>query len=156
MKNRILNFTACALLPLSFNALAEGDKQKQETSNKQKQESVKQNQEQGNEEPVIVVTTVATATATGCWATFFDENDYKGEQITLYDGIDLPEMKFADGTNWVGRVKSIQTGPNASLTLYGEELWVDKDFKVQPGSRIANFTKMPWNYVESVKMTCTP
>lgn len=106
-------------------------------------------------EPAVIVTTVAVARGTGCWATLYDKNHFQGDKITLFDGVDLPEMKFSDGENWRGRVESLQVGPKAELTLFGEPFWTDQDYIVKPGAQVAIMSNLPWDYVESLKLRCT-
>lgn len=104
----------------------------------------------------VFVTTVKVAQGSGCWATLYDRNHFTGEQITVVDGVDLPEMNFDENQNWRGRVESIRVGPKAQLTLYGEPFWSDKDYVVKPGEQIAIMSNLPWDYVESLKLKCLP
>lgn len=93
-------------------------------------------------------TSFEDARATGCWATLFNLGDYQGEQITVYDGSDLPEMNI--------KVKSIMVGPKARLILYGRTFWKDRDYTIAPATRVRSVETLPWNSVRSLKLSCVP
>lgn len=114
-----------------------------------------QEEKADGERPVVVISTFDTAQGTGCWATLYDRPGYEGREITLYDGVDLPEMEVGE-TDWTGKVKSIITGPKARLILYGEEFWSDRDYTVLPSTRVRSMKTLPWNEVESLKLQCVP
>lgn len=107
-------------------------------------------------EPVIVVTSYELSQGTGCYATLFQEPGFRGKQITVFDGVDIPEMKFSDGSNWTGKVKSIIVGPKARLILYGQTFWKDRDYTIAPSTRIQSIETYPWNDVESLQLKCVP
>lgn len=102
-----------------------------------------QTQEDSGNRPVVIISTFDSSQGTGYWE-------------TLYDAVDLPELKFSDGHNWTGRIQSAITGPKARLVLYGDKFWKDRDYAILPSTRAETFEKLPWNQVESVRLSCVP
>ncbi|MFP5387506.1 MAG: hypothetical protein ACLGHN_15620 [Bacteriovoracia bacterium] len=87
----------------------------------------------------------------GCWATLFEEEDFQGSNLTLFEGDDLSEIEYSTGPLWREKLKSLTTGPTAQLTLYSKENFKGQQYIIPPSS---NFSPLPWIYVNSLKIRC--
>lgn len=145
------NIKKSFLLLSSFFALALPSFAQTKTESKQKQTQ----QTQKSNEPVLVLTTVTVSQSTGCWATLFDENNFKGDSLTLMGDNQLPNLRMKDGSSWEGRIDSVAVGPKADLVLYGKENYKDVDSGFGPGTKTADLDHLPiGDSVESLKIAC--
>lgn len=81
------------------------------------------------------------AIKTGCWARIYDDRNFSGGALTLSGPLSMPTMLGPFGINWKNRVRSIEVGKNAAVTVYD-----NMDFKQQissfsPGERIPDLSK---------------
>ncbi|WP_151635094.1 beta/gamma crystallin domain-containing protein [Noviherbaspirillum aerium] len=81
------------------------------------------------------------AVKTGCWARIYDDRNFSGGALTLSGPLSMPTMLGPFGINWKNRVRSIEVGKNAAVTVYD-----NMDFKQQitsfsPGERIPDLSK---------------
>ena len=110
-----------------------------------------------SETPVVLtVTTVAFAESTGCWVKIYDGHNYSGRTLTLMGAQSLPHLEFGAGFDWEGDIDSIVVGPKAKLTLYEDELYVDRKGELKPNEKVADLHKsIASEGVESLMLSCT-
>ena len=80
--------------------------------------------------PVFTITTlnfVRTPPADGCWATFYEDENYQGESLTLWGNHSFVDVDDELGVDWVENFGSIILGTNASLSTYTDEWYEDLD-----------------------------
>lgn len=92
----------------------------------------------------------------GCWARIYDRENFSGENLTLAGPISLADMTGPFGINWDDRVKSIETGPAATVTVYDNENYRDLVAQFKPGQRVTDVSKRMGFFDEfaSVKVDC--
>lgn len=102
--------------------------------------------------PVKVASTNATDTAmrNGCWARLYDKTDHKGDSFTLVGPIEMSNMLGPFGANWEN-VSSIETGRNASVTLYDNIQFRDRVAKVKPGQKVKDLGDEKLGFFEQVR-----
>lgn len=121
-----------------------------------------QTQQKGNttnqakaDNPIVVVTTYTISQANGCWATLFDEVNYKGPSLTVMGPAKFANLRMNGGDNWEGRIDSVTVGPKATLTMYGGENFTDKDFQFGANTKTADLSHIPeFDTIESLEITC--
>jgi len=110
--------------------------------------------------PVLVLIPVAQHVDTmdgGCWARFFDGENFEGDQLTLVGPADLPNMNFNRRYYW-GGLDSVIVGPKARVAIYDAEDYRNRTATLNPGDRIKNLDDRKlglFEDIESVKITCT-
>jgi hypothetical protein len=107
------------------------------------------------EEPSVVVTTHVLIQQTGCWANLFDEANFQGRKLTIYNGIDLPSLEFTGTKSWRGRVESIELGPNARITLFGGENYLMGHVSPPRGTSLSDLQQSGLEQVESLRLECS-
>jgi hypothetical protein len=106
------------------------------------------------EEPTVVVTTHALIQGTGCWANIFDEPNFRGRKLTVYNAIDLPSLEFTGTKSWKGRVESIELGPNTRAVIFEAENYLGGQLSSERGQDIASFQGIELTSVESLRLEC--
>jgi hypothetical protein len=103
-----------------------------------------------NIETRTVATIHSIINESGCWVKLYDEPLYRGHQLIVYDGMELPTLKISEDSDWTGQIRSLEVGPRAKVTLYRDENYVNEELSVEPGNSLAG----PWLRTSSVKLDC--
>lgn len=154
MKKEIIGIAVLAGLA-TLPLLAQSQKNK--TAKDAPTHATKKGNPTDNQVPVLVLTHPSLATASGCWATLFDDDNYYGRSITLYGeqnlaDVDLDMKPYVIG----GDPDSVIVGPKATLALYGDEDYEDLDHTFAADSKVPDLDKEPfWQKIESVRLNCT-
>lgn len=92
----------------------------------------------------------------GCWATFFDERNFGGSSLTLVGPADLQTLDKGAAQQLKRDIKSIATGPRATLVLYEKQFLSARSVGFGPGSREAGLAeKLGFGgRVESMRLSC--
>ncbi len=80
-------------------------------------------------------TGAAEQVASGCWATFFDERDFNGSSLTLVGPAELQTLDKGAAQQLKRDIKSVATGPRATLVLYQKQFLSARSVGFHPGSR---------------------
>lgn len=94
----------------------------------------------------------------GCWVRFFDDQDFKGDQLTVVGPVDLPDMKFHHRFSW-SAPDSLIAGPKAKVVVYDTEGYKNRNGTVNPSEQVKDLgdkTRGLFEDIESVKITCNP
>jgi len=93
----------------------------------------------------------------GCWVKLYDGKNYAGDSFMLAGQQQLPGMKGPFGFNWQNRVKSIETGGKATVTIFDDRNYRDRDKVIGPGSKVPDLSaKMGYfDDFRSMKLACT-
>lgn len=92
----------------------------------------------------------------GCWAKFFDDQNYKGDNLTLLGPVDMADMTGPFGIDWKGKISSVETGPKARVMVYDNENFKDLVATFKPGQKSPDVSKKMGFFDEfsSVKIVC--
>ncbi|MEO7057611.1 MAG: hypothetical protein ABI281_00500 [Caldimonas sp.] len=75
------------------------------------------------------------AVQNGCWATFFDERNFNGDSLTLVGPAELKTLDKGSARQLKRDIKSVVTGPRATLLLYQRQFLSARSVGFQPNSR---------------------
>lgn len=77
----------------------------------------------------------------GCWVTLYDAKDYQGDSFTITGPINMPTMVGPFGFNWDNKVRSLQTGPKANVTIFNNWNFQSEDKFIDVSTRVPNLSK---------------
>lgn len=80
--------------------------------------------------------------AEGCWVRLHGRQNFGGDTLTLVGPVDMPTMTGPFGFEWDDKLSSIEVGPKATVTLYGEENFRRQMTQLQPGRKVADLRQM--------------
>jgi hypothetical protein len=107
---------------------------------------------------VIVLPTSGAAEQmkSGCWASFFGERNFSGDSLTLIGPVELQTLDKGSAQQLKRDIKSVVTGPRATLTLYEKQFLSARWVGFTPDSREPGLTeKLGFGgRVESMKLSC--
>ena len=107
---------------------------------------------------VVVLPTVGAGDAmrAGCWATFYGERGFGGDSLTLIGPVDLQTLDKGSARQLKRDIKSVVTGPRATLTLYEKQAFSARWVGFTPDSREPGLAeKLGFGgRIESMKLTC--
>jgi len=107
---------------------------------------------------VILPTTGASEQMrAGCWASFYDERSFNGDSLTLIGPVELKSLDKGSATQLKRDIKSIVTGPRATLVVYEKQLLSARSVGFHPNTREPGLTeKLGFGgRIESMQMTCS-
>ncbi len=92
----------------------------------------------------------------GCWVSFYDERNFGGDSLTLIGPVDLQTLDRGSARQLKRDIKSIVTGPRATLVLYEKQFLSARSVGFQPGSREGGLVeKLGFGgRVESMRLSC--
>lgn len=92
----------------------------------------------------------------GCWAKFYDDQNYKGDNLTLLGPVDMADMTGPFKIDWKGKISSVETGPKARVLVYDNENFKDLVATFKPGQKSPDVSKKMGFFDEfsSVKIAC--
>jgi hypothetical protein len=107
---------------------------------------------------VIVLPTAGAAEQlrAGCWATFYVERNFNGSSLTLIGPVELSTLDRGSARQLKRDIKSVVTGPRATLIVYEKQLLSARSVGFQPDSREPGLAeKLGFGgRIESMRMTC--
>ena len=116
----------------------------------------------GMAEPETVVLVLPTAGAgqqmrDGCWASFYEDRNFNGDSLTLIGPVELQSLDSGSARQLKRDVKSVVTGPRATLVVYQKQLLSARSVGFQPNTREAGLVESLGfgGRIESMKMTCS-
>lgn len=97
-----------------------------------------------------------TSTKQGCWARIYDRDNYAGDSLTLSGPVALADMSGPFGLNWDDKVRSIELGSKATMTVYDNVAYKDQVAQFKPGQKIPDISKKLGFFDEfaSIKLEC--
>jgi hypothetical protein len=97
------------------------------------------------EVPVLIMVPVQVSKDVGmdkgCWVKLYDKKDFQGDSFTLVGPINLAEMVGPFGFNWENKIRSLETGPKANLTIYDNRNFRDQDKFIDPNKKVPDLSK---------------
>ena len=99
----------------------------------------------------------AEALQSGCWATFYDERNFNGDSLTLVGPVELTTLDKGSARQLKRDIKSVVTGPRATLLLYEKQFLSARSVGFQPASREAGLAeKLGFGgRIESMRLSCS-
>lgn len=92
----------------------------------------------------------------GCWASFYGERNFGGDSLTLIGPVDLQTLDRGSAQQLKRDIKSVVTGPRATLVLYEKQFLSARSVGFQPDSREPGLAeKLGFGgRIESMRLTC--
>jgi len=110
------------------------------------------------ETAVVVLPTAGAAEQmrSGCWASFYGERNFAGDSLTLIGPVELQTLDKGSAQQLKRDLRSVVTGPRATLTLYEKQFLSARWVGFTPGSREPSLTEQLGfgGRVESMKLSC--
>ena len=93
----------------------------------------------------------------GCWASFYGDRNFSGDSLTLIGPVELQTLDRGSATQLKRDIKSVVTGPRATLVVYQKQMLSARSVGFQPNSREAGLVEALGfgGRIESLKMTCS-
>ncbi len=108
---------------------------------------------------VVVLPTSGAASAmqSGCWASFWDERGFNGDSLTLVGPVELQTLDKGAAKQLKRDIKSVATGPRATLILYQRQFLSARSVGFTPGSKEPGLVeKLGFGgRIESMKLSCS-
>ena len=92
----------------------------------------------------------------GCWASFYSDRNFSGDSLTLIGPVELQTLDKGSAQQLKRDIKSIVTGPRATLTLYEKQFLSARWVGFTPDSREPSLAeKLGFGgRIESMKLSC--
>jgi hypothetical protein len=106
---------------------------------------------------VVLPTSGATEQMrSGCWASFYDDRNFNGDSLTLIGPVELETLDKGSAKQLKRDIKSVVTGPRATLTLYEKQFLSARWVGFTPDSREPGLAeKLGFGgRIESMKLSC--
>jgi hypothetical protein len=96
------------------------------------------------EVPVLIMVPVQVTTdleKKGCWVKVYDKKNYEGDSLLLSGPLSMARMIGPFGFDWENKVRSLQVGPKANLTIYDNRNFRDQDKFIDAKSNVPDMSK---------------
>jgi hypothetical protein len=92
----------------------------------------------------------------GCWASFYSDRDFNGDSLTLSGPVELQTLDKGSAQQLRRDLRSVVTGPRATLTLYEKQFLSARWVGFTPDSREPSLTEQLGfgGRIESMKLSC--
>src|SRR5439155_25182562 len=93
----------------------------------------------------------------GCWASFYEQPNFNGDSLTLIGPVELQTLDRGSATQLKRDIKSVVTGPRATLVVYQKQMLSARSVGFQPNTREAGLVEALGfgGRIEPLKMTCS-
>ena len=93
----------------------------------------------------------------GCWASFYDERNFNGNSLTLIGPVELQTLDKGSARQLKRDIKSVVTGPRATLVVYEKQMLSARSVGFQPNTREAGLAETLGfgGRIESMRMSCS-
>lgn len=114
------------------------------------------------EVPVIVMVPTQVsrdlATDQGCWVKLYNKRNFEGDSLLLIGPINVAKMIDPFGGNWENRIYSLETGPNANVSIYNNRDFRDEDKFIDPDKKIPDMSNELglFRNFRSIMLSCIP
>ena len=140
-------FGVCAVTGVYAEESANKSKMDEKSKFASKSKSSKSAGKEGDiiiEVPVLMLVPVDVSSnvkTNGCWVKLYDGKDYQGDSFTITGPINLAKMVGPFGFNWDNKVRSLETGPKANVTIFNTWNFQNEDKFIDANSRVPNLSK---------------
>lgn len=92
----------------------------------------------------------------GCWASFYAERNFNGDSLTLIGPVELQTLDRGSARQLKRDIKSVVTGPRATLVVYQKQMLSARSVGFQPNSREPGLVEMLGfgGQIESMQLSC--
>jgi hypothetical protein len=92
----------------------------------------------------------------GCWASFYDERNLIGDSLTLIGPVAVQSLDKGSAQQLKRDIKSLATGPRATLEVYDKQFLSARSVVFSPDSREGGVVeKLGFGgRIESMRLTC--
>ena len=92
----------------------------------------------------------------GCWARIYGDQNFAGGALTLTGPLAMPTMLGPLGINWKNRVRSLEVGKTAILTVFDNVNFKNKIATIGPDIQVADLSKKVGYFDDfsSMKISC--
>jgi hypothetical protein len=92
----------------------------------------------------------------GCWVRIYDATDFNGGALTMTGPLAMPNMLGPFGISWKNKVRSIELGKTAILTVYDNENFQQQIARIEPAKKIPDFSTRTGYFDDfsSMKLSC--
>jgi hypothetical protein len=92
----------------------------------------------------------------GCWATFYEERNFNGDSLTLIGPVELESLDKGSAQQLKRDIKSVGTGPRATLEVYDKQFLSARSVAFAPDSREPSLVERLGfgGRIESMRLTC--
>lgn len=96
------------------------------------------------------------AMASGCWAQFYSDRDFKGDMATLVGPAVIETMDKGSAKALKRAIDSVSVGPKATLQVYEHTMFRDRTTTFAPNTRAGGLIQRLGfgGRIESMKLTC--
>jgi hypothetical protein len=159
-RNSLIGLVMAAVFAMGTTAAQETKPAKAHGSTAHKKErATQQAAEPRKTRLVLLPSDQATDTlGNGCWVRFYDDKNFKGDELTVVGPVELANMKFHHRFTW-GGPDSLIAGPKAKVLIYDSEAFKDRSGTINPGEQVANLgdkTRGLFEDIQSAKIACNP
>lgn len=93
----------------------------------------------------------------GCWVSLYGKQNFTGDTLSLVGPVDMPDMVGPFGINWKDKIRSLETGPKATLRVYDNEHFRDPVSTFKPATRTADVSKRLgfFDEMSSLQISCS-
>jgi len=93
----------------------------------------------------------------GCWASFYDERNFSGSSLTLVGPAELRTLDKGSAQQLKRDIRSVVTGPRATLVLYEKQFLSARSVGFQPDTREPGLAeKLGFGgRIESMQLRCS-
>jgi len=93
----------------------------------------------------------------GCWASFYDDRNFNGDSLTLIGPVELQTLDRGSAKQLKRDIKSVVTGPRATLVVYQKQMLSARSVGFQPNTHEGGLVEALGfgGRIESLKMTCS-
>ena len=105
---------------------------------------------------LLPTTGAAEQMRAGCWASFYEERNFIGDSLTLIGPVELQTLDQGSARQLKRDIKSIVTGPRATLVVYEKQTLSARSVGFPPNTREGGLAeKLGYDgRIESLQMTC--
>ena len=106
---------------------------------------------------LLPTTGAAEQMRAGCWSSFYEERNFIGDSLTLIGPVELQTLDQGSARQLKRDIKSIVTGPRATLVVYEKQTLSARSVGFPPNTREAGMAEALGfgGRIESMRMTCS-
>lgn len=77
----------------------------------------------------------------GCWVKLYDQKNLQGDSLTLLGPTQWAKMIGPFGNNWENKIRSLETGPKAELTIFDNRDFKEEDKFITAGTKVVDLSR---------------
>ena len=77
----------------------------------------------------------------GCWVKLYDSRNLEGDGLLLVSPINMVNLIGPFGVDWENKVRSLESGPNANVTIFDNRDFKDEDKFIDSNLKVIDLSK---------------